>query len=425
MYDPYKDFVSFELSNGIKVWKLPMEGRPWEKARVVVHTGHSTDPVGKEGLAHFCEHLASEQYREPQDSEILRRKFESFGGSASFGVTTPVATFYDFSIPLSVLGIDTLSWAFDSYAEILTKLSGLTASEIRHVEKERSIIVSEFHKKYGLSWSYPVTKTLREHVYPGLWQSRVINGLGSLETIGGFTPEDVVELYKESYVPTNMTIISVGGASIERLTEVLEQAFGRMKSGPKTRPDTQALKLGDVPKPLVSKIVVPVESQKQSDVQVLNLIPSTTPWPVTSVLRRMMRRALYEDIREAQHLAYSVSFSSLHYPNAVEMQMFAKAIHPSAVEKVEKAFLDALASVVSDSALFTEEYNAQLASYAMLDVSGGGLCDSAYSNIANWGTVTTTEEDYQEFTTVTHKAVSSLVDQWFEPRRLYTIVYQP
>ena len=59
MYDPFAKFTKHILSNGLEIHHQFWE-RPWIKVEIVVHSGGREDPVVMPGLAHFVEHVVSQ-----------------------------------------------------------------------------------------------------------------------------------------------------------------------------------------------------------------------------------------------------------------------------------------------------------------------------------------------------------------------------
>ena len=71
MWDPYAEFESATLPNGLTVHAAHWSGRPWQAMGVLVHSCAEQDPVGLEGLAHFTEHLdASRSMEVPAQSVV-------------------------------------------------------------------------------------------------------------------------------------------------------------------------------------------------------------------------------------------------------------------------------------------------------------------------------------------------------------------
>lgn len=421
MWDPYSQFTSHKLSNGLNIWKLHLSGRPWEKVRVIVHTGHSSDPVGKDGLAHFCEHLVCAQYSTSSDE--LQGRFESLGGSADFGVTGPDCTFYEFSAPLVFGGEDTLSWAFGVYGDLLSHPATLLPSEIKDVEKERKIVVSEFHRKFPMAWQYPVHANFRSNLYPGLWQSRVTNGLGSLDSIAQFTEEDVVDFFRKWYTPSNMTIVSVGGATEENICEIINRQFGSLQSSGNNRPPRVISK--DVPLPLCNEMVVSVGSVTRSAISSYALMPVFVSSSIVAIVDEMLSKSVFEDVRQKRHLAYSATASATLWNNCMEVKISATGVSPDAEPVVRACFLEDIQRVVSDRNLFEQAQQYLIARKSMIDPNGNSFRSNAGEDIAYFGRVISLTEEVAELKNVTHDDIRSLVDLWLVPERFLTLVTKP
>lgn len=421
MWDPYSEFTSHQLSNGLNIWKLHLPGRPWEKVRVIVHAGQRFDPVGKEGLAHFCEHLVKAQY--PTNSDDLRSRFKSFGGSADFGVTAPDCTFYEFSVPLVFGGEDTLSWGYGVYRDLLTRPATLLSPEIRDMEKERKIIVSEFHRKFSMAWQYPFHVNIRSSLYPGLWQSRVTNGLGSLDSISKFTEEDVLDFFRTWYTPSNMTIVSVGGASEEAIFETVNHQFGGFPIFGTDRPP-QALP-EDVPPPTCNELVVRVDNFTRSEISTAFLLPATVSSWIISIMSEMLARSVFEDVRQKRHLAYSASCTRTQWNNCVQMQLTATGVSPDMEHVVRACFLEAINRVATDPKLFDSSQQYLVASKSTIDPNGSSLRTNAGEDVIQFGRVVSLTEETSGLKDVTHDDIRSLVDLWLVPGRLLTMVIKP
>src|SRR4051812_30555915 len=114
MWDPYAEFETAVLPNGLTVYAAHWPNRPWQYVDFIIHAGAKDDPVGLEGLHHFMEHLVSlNMYRS-------RSKFENFfldaGGSVHLGSSRFLATQYGFSLPTDKRK---LSKAFQLLGEML------------------------------------------------------------------------------------------------------------------------------------------------------------------------------------------------------------------------------------------------------------------------------------------------------------------
>ncbi|MDP3954496.1 MAG: insulinase family protein [bacterium] len=98
MWDPYAEIKHAKLPNGLSVY-LGTWDRPWVKMKMVVHAGAKDDPEGKDGVAHFVEHLVNNNI-DGCTKEQVKGYLDEIGGSANFGSTSYEATSYKCSVPL-------------------------------------------------------------------------------------------------------------------------------------------------------------------------------------------------------------------------------------------------------------------------------------------------------------------------------------
>ena len=138
MWDPYAEFESAVLPNGLTVYASHWPDRPWETISFLVHTGASSDPVGLEGVAHFVEHMVSKNTVVPYDD--IRSFFEVCGGYASLGTTGYPYTTYEFFVPTDAT---ILSQALNIFGNMLFQ-----AMLEQFLERERSVITGEFRQSY-------------------------------------------------------------------------------------------------------------------------------------------------------------------------------------------------------------------------------------------------------------------------------------
>ena len=70
MWDPYSEFRTATLPNGLTVHAAHWPGRPWESVGVLIHSGAEQDPFGLEGLSHFVEHLVSKKHHTSHQGDM-------------------------------------------------------------------------------------------------------------------------------------------------------------------------------------------------------------------------------------------------------------------------------------------------------------------------------------------------------------------
>lgn len=86
LQNPFSGFETLFLSNGLKVWYKDMPEDPNVFIGVSVPVGRDHDPVGKEELAHFTEHMLFSDHMGRTEEEI-KREVEDLRGvrNATYG----------------------------------------------------------------------------------------------------------------------------------------------------------------------------------------------------------------------------------------------------------------------------------------------------------------------------------------------------
>ena len=136
----------------------------------MIHSGAEQDPVGLEGLAHFVEHLVSEN-GEVTANEV-RGFFEDHGGSVNLGETGYHYTQYKF---FSLANASVFSRALSLFGQML--ISAKLASQ---VERERQVVTREFHQKYPMEFQRELDEKTRKVLYKGYSLERFLRPLGNL-----------------------------------------------------------------------------------------------------------------------------------------------------------------------------------------------------------------------------------------------------
>jgi hypothetical protein len=101
MWDPYSQFESIVLANGLTVYNIHVPHLAWHTVTCIIHTGGALDPIGDEGLAHFAEHLRFETGNFPGGTrEELSTLAKNLGGHVMMGSTGPTSVKYTFKMPI-------------------------------------------------------------------------------------------------------------------------------------------------------------------------------------------------------------------------------------------------------------------------------------------------------------------------------------
>lgn len=216
-------FEKEELSNGITVWLQKSPVLLTEEGILVAYfrnVGNMLDQAGKEGVAHFLEHMPFKGTKRFPDNQVLTEAVKSVGGEMN-AATSRFYTSYYVDIP----GQD-----FPLAAEVLGELLLNPLMRKEDLETERGVIESERVRKFehGKALSDHDVDTLLFGNHPAVtW------GIGSAASIEAITHADIMAFWEEYYHAGNLHLV-VGGTFAERpdVIEVLERVFSGMVHKP-------------------------------------------------------------------------------------------------------------------------------------------------------------------------------------------------
>ncbi len=198
------------LTNGLRVVVFERPGAPIALS-LRIRMGASFDPEGKDGLAHFCEHmLVSGTEKFP--TKVLAAKFiERLGGR--FWASTG---FEDLGIYM-MLGDPA---DIGSGMMLLGEFSTHSLFTDEAVETERGAILSEIRIKHSSPQSMANAR-LHDLIYEGGPLGRMI--LGTKESVALIAKEDVIAYCKERLTASNSVLVVVGGISAEEVFTLAEE----------------------------------------------------------------------------------------------------------------------------------------------------------------------------------------------------------
>ncbi|WP_426755427.1 M16 family metallopeptidase [Myxococcus sp. Y35] len=198
------------LPDGTELVVVPQTGVATASLRLVVRSGASRDPIGKEGLAHLLEHLVFHGSHDLVGSE-LRGRVEAVGGTLN-AFTSAQSTVYALDAP-----------AKDFPALARDVLRMVTSPEIpggKRLERELGIIQTE--SVYHFSRA-----SLSSHVEEALFQSVSLENaiIGTVESRARITRDDLLAFYTRHYVTSNISLVLTGATNVEEARRLVDTAY--------------------------------------------------------------------------------------------------------------------------------------------------------------------------------------------------------
>lgn len=413
MRDPYSRFRKFTLPNGLDVY-LAHWNRPWVAAKFVVHAGAREDPSRLLGVAHFVEHVVSDNIP-GWGKTSLSGHFEKMGGTAHLGNTSQLATRYGFFAPAETA---TLEDAFSIFGRML-----LEAKLKESIEKEREIIIHEFNRKYPIrqesEWNNAITSTILPSHRPAV-------GMGTPEMIAEVGENDLQAFYDAFYTPQNISLVVVGGVKAEELKRILRQSpFGQDSGGSRNPMPAVMLTL---PKPIIPRLDISLSEHGINNIKRMErcfcwTFPADFDRQARRIFTGMLHRRLNLAIREKGRFSYHVDFGwdDLQDVSICSIKFF---VDPATDDRTDETVRQAIDSVLVSPDLFKEVKQTQLASQQLIDASDKELCDIAASDVTLFQRIITITEETRSLRKVRFDRMIEAAS-YFSPARQFVRILRP
>ncbi|REJ77369.1 MAG: insulinase family protein [Acidobacteria bacterium] len=206
-----------KLSNGLEVWMVRQEELPLVAMNLVIKTGGTANPEGKDGLASFTSGMLEAGTKNRSAVEISN-ELQSIGANIFAG-----ADWDSTDVGMSTI-TKHLGKALDIYADVITNPS-FPAEEL-DLQKRRALVGLLQRKDNPTAIAgVAFNKLLYGEGHP---YGRSL--VGTEESIREIKREDLVKFYETYYSPTNAVLIVVGDVDKKTLTPQLEKALAGWKS---------------------------------------------------------------------------------------------------------------------------------------------------------------------------------------------------
>lgn len=418
MWDPYAEFESATLPNGLKVYATHWPDRPWEALGFLIHSGADQDPVGLEGLMHFVEHLVSQNTPTPFKEMVAF--FKDYGGGANFGMTSYDDSQYQFFVPADKA---VLSRGFSLFGQML-----LEGKLERFVERERQVITGEFHRKYPVKFSFDLDTRENKALYAGHWLERFTSALGTPESVARITQADLQRHYDVHYTPANMSIVGVGGVKLDELVTLLsESPFAISKPGNRT---SLPMPIGKMKPPLenhyvfeYSKVATMPEPVKVGSYRSAAVIPIKAD-PAIRILSRMLNEVLDDQVRQERAWTYHIGVAWCNHRYFYEFAINCESFNLEALDTIEDVIEACIASITDQEDLFVQAKRHAIADIQMWDGGGRGVQQAAADKLSLFGRIISLTEFGKQIEAVEMSNVRELLS-WLRPERRWTLIKKP
>ncbi|MCO6510343.1 MAG: insulinase family protein [Aridibacter famidurans] len=206
------------LSNGLQVWMVPQKELPMVAMNLVIKTGGTANPDGKDGLAGFTADMLSEGTKNRSAVEISN-ELQSIGSRVFAGADWDSTD----------AGMSTITKHLDKalgiYADVV--MNPTFPAEEFETQKRRALVsLMQRKDNPGAIASLAYSKLLYGEDHP---YGRSLSG--TEDSIKAMKRDDLVKFYETYYSPKNAVMIVVGDVDEKTLIPKLEKTFGAWKGG--------------------------------------------------------------------------------------------------------------------------------------------------------------------------------------------------
>lgn len=416
MWDPYAEFQKINLDNGLTVHVATWENRPWEYMGFIIHSGAREDPAGQEGTAHFVEHVVGNNVNGITMIEMAEF-FEALGGYINFA-TGYLGTEYDFFCPAD---LEALKKSISICGKML-----LAAQLSNEVENQRNVILREFKKINTLDDFYEIKRKRREILFSGNSLSRYVTPLGSPESLGVITENNLQEFYNRYYTPINISVVAVGGLTSNEVIALLKDSpFAARNAGIRnTMPEKIAIPDLPVKNYLENKFSDFLRQSVSCGAYLVEVIlPGIINDYALRILKRMLYDFLYEEIREKKSWVYELEVESISYQSLKELRIHIPNFSPDYLDPIKNIVDDALNHLGTNLTLFNKVKSNLISRLRMIDISAKELFRDALNYLAEEPKVISLQEKIEGIQEITLKDINDLLIQNCpQERRLISVL---
>ena len=205
-------YIKKTLENGLRIVLVPLKNTETVTVMVLAETGSEYEEKSVNGISHFLEHMCFKGTSKRPSSRIINHELDSMGSQSNAFTNTEYTGFYA-----------------KAHAKHTSKIIDIVSDIYLHsvfpeeeMQKEKGVVIEEINM-YEDRPDHKVWEVLGELMYKDQSAGRSI--LGTKETVGNFTRDNLIEYHKKHYVASGTLVVIAGKIEEEKVTQEVERAF--------------------------------------------------------------------------------------------------------------------------------------------------------------------------------------------------------
>jgi predicted Zn-dependent peptidase len=414
-FDPY-DFEKKEI-NDVPVYSKNLPWAPCVHIRIAFNVGAFNDEIGKEGTAHFLEHMLFQGCPSMPNEKAIREfekiyTLDSLNASTGHYRTLVIAK----TLPEHIEKVLTVikDMIFNSYIRV------------QDVEHERAVITQEAWRRYKNEKYLNYVREVDKIIFPKHQHSRVSSALGWPETITAITQKDIYDFYKKNYIKENMFIVLVGAVEKETI-DAMTHFLDNIPSG-----DRVVINPGETSKPLIPKSVKIGEEigdpTEQVDFTIVRVDKALgeKDYEINGQSIDLLQDLLFERLRTEHNLCYGVSVGWNQQKDYREIFISLKTSEDK-MELAEKEIWNVIHEIIDGKkgSMFDLIHNLYIEQLKSKERLSRDIAENIVYRTLVYGNTSTLNEMIASAEKVTYDDVIALVKKTFDPEYVFTEVILP
>ncbi|MES2622804.1 MAG: pitrilysin family protein [Patescibacteria group bacterium] len=434
-FEPY-DFEKSEVS-GIPLHTKHLPFAPCVHIRILFHYGAMHDEIGKEGVAHFLEHMIFKG----NDIYPDEKSIKNFSKDILLNTHNAHTGLFELVIEGKCLPHN-----FEKAIQGIFAMTHSPKLTVEGWEQEKKIIMQEAWSRFLNEKYIAYVKKFRDNRLANLPdRRRIISALGWPDTITKITHEDITSAHKKYFVKENMEILLAGNIEalgiIENIKNIISETADRIPNGEKTTPPfiPTEVDLPEIQRMDHTFSDIGVTEKNQANVSIsysfarINKkpgIPNTSEENLliatSFIVQRLVSDVIYEKLRTDNNWCYSANANFYIETDFLKFNM-GTSINPDHIDEAIEIAQEILEDIKKGQYEEKFEQRKRLVIEATLasEHSSSGVIDAALDDIMIVSEIVKERTVLDEFEQVQFDDVKKMIGTYLIPERAVIEILRP
>lgn len=414
-FDPY-DF-SYTEAKGLRIYHKHLPWAPCVHIHLSFTIGAFHDPLGKEGLSHFLEHMIFDGSPTLPDRKAVREWRKTHTLNSWNAHTSHYNTSYH---------LQCLPEKFESTLTTMKEQVFTPLLRQKDAEHERKVITQEAWGRYHNEKLLNYIQEYTAQIFPKHSLSRVSSPLGWPQTIEHISIEDIRIWHKENYHKEMLTVVLVGNINGD-VIDCTQRILSDIPQGIAKKPLQET-----IPLPHITYITKTadeiglVKEQVEISVSAHKDKPSFSS-AYDGLFTSLLRDVLHEKMRDENSLCYGVSVSRNRKTDYISFGIDVKTSEDyiDLVKKIIETEIHNITYTDMYQDRFLQIKTTSLEQIRATEHESHDIIESAVSGLVRNGTIKTMAEQLSEQEMTTFEDIQKAGIYLTDPAYMVTEVILP